>query len=148
MTPIARGTVKAIAVATRSRQPVSMLDDVLAVENRGLEGCRHAREGSDRQVLLVEEEVLSELDLHAGQVKENLTTRGINLRELPVGTQLKIGAEAVLAVTGPCEPCRRMDEIRNGLRAALDGRRGTLCRVAKGGTIRCGDLIEVIPDAG
>src|SRR3990172_7528491 len=118
-TPSTRGTVIAIAAAAGSRKPTKHLEEAQVVANLGLVGCRHAKPGSDRQVLLVEEEVLQELGLRPGQIKENVTTGGIHLRELPVGARLRIGTEVVLTVTGPCDPCQRMEEIRTGLRAAL-----------------------------
>jgi MOSC domain-containing protein YiiM len=50
----------------------------------------------------------------------------------------------LLEVTVPCTPCGHMDEIREGLKEALRGRRGVLCRVLEPGQIRRGDTIEVI----
>jgi MOSC domain-containing protein YiiM len=44
----------------------------------------------------------------------------------------------------PCEPCHRMDEIRQGLKEKLRGRRGMLCRVVEAGRIRRGDRIQVL----
>ena len=91
-------------------------------------------------MLLVESETLAEFELSPGVLRENITTEGLRHRELLVGQHLLIG-DAILQVTGPCEPCDRLEEIRKGLWQDLDGRRGTLCRVIKGGTIRRGDGI-------
>jgi MOSC domain-containing protein YiiM len=66
--------------------------------------------------------------------------------ELQPGQRLRVG-EVVLEVTVPCEPCHRMDEIRQGLRQDLRGRRGMLCRVVEPGRIRRGDMIEVLAGA-
>jgi MOSC domain-containing protein YiiM len=79
-------------------------------------------------------------------VKENITTRGVRLNELAQGQRLDIG-ESVLEVTGPCQPCSRMDEIRMGLQQELHGQRWILCRVAEGGRIRRGDAIQMAPTA-
>ena len=49
----------------------------------------------------------------------------------------------VLEITGDCEPCSRMDELRSGLKNAIDGRRGMLAYVKSGGTISSGDSITV-----
>jgi MOSC domain-containing protein YiiM len=119
--------------------------EVAAVTDRGLDGCRHGRPGS-RQVLLIDSETLEEFRLAPGQVKENITTRGLDLSGLVRGERLAIG-DAVLEVTGPCDPCSRMDEIRTGLQQALQGRRGILCRVVQGGRIRLGDGIRVVAAA-
>ena len=125
------------------RQPMREVEETVAIENRGLQGCAHGRIGGRRQVLLMEVETLEELGLQPGVVKENITTRGIALHGLRAGQRLRVG-EATLEVTFPCEPCRRMDEIRSGLQRELHGRRGMLCRVVQGGRIRRGDGIAVL----
>ncbi len=119
------------------------VEETVAIENRGLQGCAHSRVGSRRQLLLMEAETLEELGLQPGVVKENITTRGLALHGLKAGQWLRVG-EAMLEVTCPCEPCRLMDEIRSGLQRELRGRRGMLCRVVQGGRIRRGDVIEVV----
>src|SRR3990172_10845462 len=119
------------------------VEGVMAVADRGFEGCRHSRTGSRRQVLLVESETLESFGLAPGQVKENITTRGVRLNDLAAGQRLGLG-QSVLEVTGPCEPCARMDEIRMGLQQELHGRRGILCRVVEGGRILRGDAIQVV----
>ena len=43
-----------------------------------------------------------------------------------------------------CEPCHRMDELRSGLRAQLEDRRGMLAHVVEGGEIALGDAIELV----
>ena len=137
-----RPTVAGLQICPGTRQPMKPLDAVRAVENMGLEGDRHAKPDSHRQVLLIEAETLEKLGLRVGQVKENITTRGIALMSLPAGTRLHIG-EAVLEVTAECRPCERMEELRPGLREILSGQRGVLARVAQGGTLRVGDPITV-----
>lgn len=118
--------------------------EVRAVENRGFAGCAHGRAGSGRQVLLVESETLRELGLAPGVVRENVTTEGIRLAELQAGTRLRMGSEAVLEVTIPCEPCGKLEAIRTGLQDKLQGRRGIMCRVITGGLIRRGDPVEAL----
>ena len=138
--------VTQLFVAPASRRPMREVEGVMAVADGGLEGCRHSRPGSRRQVLLVESETLESFGLAPGQVKENITTRGLRLNDLAKGQRLGIG-QAVLEVTVPCEPCSRMDEIRMGLQQELHGQRGILCRVIEGGRISRGDGIQVVPAA-
>ena len=123
------------------------VDPAVFAADLGLEGCRHAREGSRRQVLLIEEETLAKLGLRAGVVKENVTTRGIELATLPRETRLLLGEEVELWITGPCHPCSLMDDIREGLQEELKGRRGVLAWVKQGGAVSVGDRIEVQPAA-
>ena len=117
------------------------LSEVHAVGDRGFEGCAHGRPGSKRQVLLVDRETLEAMDLQPGTIRENITTDGLNVNSLRVGQLLRIG-EARLEVSAVCTPCDQMEAIRPGLRKELWGRRGMLCRVLDGGTIRRGDPIE------
>jgi MOSC domain-containing protein YiiM len=130
-------------LGTALRRPMREVQSALAVPDCGLEGCRHARPGRRRQVLLMDCETLECFGLMPGQIKENITTRGLRVNDLSKGQRLEFG-QAVLEVTGPCEPCERMDEIRTGLKQELYGRRGVLCRVIEGGQIQRGDTIQVV----
>lgn len=120
-------------------QPV---DPAMLQADYGLEGCRHARPKSRRQVLLIEQETLETLKLAPGAVKENVTTRGIDLTSLPVDTRVFLGDEVQLRITGPCHPCGYMDEIRDGLQEELRGRRGVLAWVKQGGRVWVGDTVR------
>ena len=138
------GEVLHLFQAIAHGEPVREFDEVSAVENRGFQDCIHGRPGSRRQVLLMDFETLQELGISPGSVKENITTRGLGLVGLAEGQRVRAG-EVLLEVTVPCTPCGQMDEIRQGLKEALRGRRGVLCRVLEPGRIRRGDPIEVIP---
>jgi MOSC domain-containing protein YiiM len=109
-----------------------------------------------RQVHLIHSELHDELraagfEVGEGQMGENVTTRGIDLLALPVGTRLRLGAEAVVEVTGLRNPCKQLDGIQQGMmKATLDrDAHGSLVRkagimgiVLVGGEIRPGDPIE------
>jgi len=114
-----------------------------AVQSKGLKGCIHGRPNSKRQVSLMDVETLQRLGVPPGAVKENVTTRGLDFQRLELGQYLRIGG-SLLEITLPCDPCSRMDEIRQGLQEELRGQRGWLCRVVESGTIRRGDRIEVL----
>jgi MOSC domain-containing protein YiiM len=124
-------------------QPMRESEEVVAVENKGFRDCLHGRPDSKRQVLLMDAETLEAFGIAPGRVKENVTTRGLDLARLSAGQHLRVG-EALLEVTTPCTPCRHMEEIRVGLQEALRGRRGALCRVLEPGRIRRGDRIEIV----
>ncbi|MEU2967646.1 MOSC domain-containing protein [Streptomyces ardesiacus] len=110
-----------------------------------------------RQVHLMHEELFAEVgaegfEVTAGDLGENITTRGIDLLGLPVGTVLRVGEEAVLEVTGLRNPCLQIDTFRDGLLKQVVGRdeAGNLVRkagimsiVRHGGTVRPGDAITV-----
>ena len=138
------GRVVAIHLCRGPRAPMDAPASVAALAGLGLEGDRHAREGSGRQVLLLDAAVLAAEGLAPGVLRENLTIEGISVDALPAGARLRVGADAVLLVQGPCEPCAFVDGVRPGLRAKLEGRRGTLTTVAAGGTLRVGDAVTLL----
>jgi MOSC domain-containing protein YiiM len=129
--------------ALQRRLPMEEVVEVHAVEDSGLEGCVHARRGSPRQVLLMDNETLELMELSPGIIRENITTRGININGLSAGQHLQVGA-AQLEVSMVCTPCDLLEKIRPGLRRELRGRRGMLCRIIASGVIRQGDRIERI----
>jgi MOSC domain-containing protein YiiM len=125
------------------RFPMKEIQEAEAIQNKGLKGCIHGRANSKRQVSLMDVETLQRLGVAPGAVKENVTTRGLNFQRLRPGQHLRIGG-SLLEIALPCDPCSRMDEIRQGLQEELRGQRGWLCRVVESGAIRRGDRIEVL----
>lgn len=91
-----------------------------------------------------------------GELGENITTRGIDLLRLPAGTLLRIGAEAVVEVTGLRNPCQQINDFQDGLLKQVIGRdeagsvvrkAGIMSIVKQGGVVRFGDMIKVeLPD--
>jgi len=136
--------VVALHVCPAHRAPMQPVTAAQAMADFGLEGDRHARAGSRRQVLLVEKETLDALGLAPGIVRENITTQGANLISLVPGRRLRLGRDVVLEVTGTCDPCRRLDEVRDGLSQEIADRRGLNARVVVGGSIRLGDAVVVL----
>lgn len=139
-------TIVALFLCTASRAPLVPVDRVEALEETGLEGDRHAKPNSRRQVLMIEEETLEKLGLEPGEVREQVTVRDLQLDQLVFGARLRIGT-ALLEVAGPCQPCERMNEIRAGLKDTLVGRRGRFVRVVQSGSFAVGDPLIVEPPA-
>jgi MOSC domain-containing protein YiiM len=115
---------------------------VRAIADLGLEGDSHAKQGSARQVLFMDEETLNAFGLSAGIVRENITTRGIELHALAIGSRVRVG-DAVFEITKYCVPCEFIEDMKPGLRAAMENQRGMLARVIQGGALRVGDKIEI-----
>jgi MOSC domain-containing protein YiiM len=111
-----------------------------------------------RQVHLIHAELHDELrvkgfEISAGQMGENITTRGIELLTLPKGTRLHLGTSAVVEVTGLRNPCYQLDGIQEGLMAAvlerdeqnkLIRKAGIMAIVILGGVVCPGDEIQVM----
>lgn len=92
-----------------------------------------------------------------GDLGENVTTRGIDLHDLGIGSVLRLGDTALVAVTGLRNPCAQIDAFQPGLLeqvsyrdrgGALVRRAGIMGVVVLGGTVRTGDLIEAQPPPG
>ena len=115
---------------------------VRAVAGQGFEGCAHANPPK-REVLFVSREHLDGLDLEPGQIRENITVDGEDVQAWEIGSRVRAG-EALFEVTMVCDPCHRMDELRDGLREQLEGRRGMLARVVEGGEVTVGDPVEIV----
>ncbi len=110
-----------------------------------------------RQVHLIHAELLDELRetgfaVAAGDIGENVTTRGVDLLGLPTGARLHLGEAAVVEVTGLRNPCLQLDRFQPGLMAAVLGRdaqggfvlkAGIMAIVLAGGEVRPGDPIEI-----
>src|SRR6266478_2224751 len=127
--------------AVKRRLPMQAVESIEAVAGLGFSGCAHARRNSGRQVLLVDKETLDAMELRPGIIRENITTEGLNVNGLALGERLRIGA-VLLQVSAVCTPCDQLEKVRTGLRRAMYGRRGMLCRVLEGGTLRAGDAIQ------
>jgi MOSC domain-containing protein YiiM len=96
-----------------------------------------------RQIHLLHAELHDELlaagfAVPPGAMGENVTTRGLDLLALPTGARLRLGAEAVLEVTGLRNPCRQLDRFRPGLMAAV------LDRDAEGRLVRKAGIMGVV----
>ena len=140
------GTVKSLGIAVSKLRPMDQVDKIELITGQGIVGDRHLRTDgtrSKRQILLMDIETLIEFGLSERDIKENITVQGIDFSLIKLGNIVRIGMDVVLEITGDCEPCSRMDELRSGLKNAIDGRRGMLAYVKSGGTISSGDSITV-----
>ena len=113
-----------------------------AIAGEGLEGCAHANPPR-REVLFVSKEHLDSVDVEPGAIRENITVEGDDVQRWPVGQRVRAGG-AEFEITMVCDPCHRMDELRDGLRGELDGKRGMLARVVESGEVAVGDAITLI----
>ena len=136
-------TVLHLFRAPKKRLPMEELEAVQVLTDVGFDKCAHARPRGKRQVLLVDCETLEAMDLAPGIIRENITTKGLNVNSLKLGEELKIG-DVRLRISMVCTPCDQLEKLRPNLRKEMWGRRGMLCRVMEGGQIRRGDAIERI----
>ena len=170
------GTVVAVSCSAKHTLTKPGQESIRLVAGLGVEGDAHlgttvkhrsrvARDPSQpnlRQVHLIHAELHDELknggfSIVAGQMGENVTTRGVDLLGLPTGARLRLGAEAVVEVTGLRNPCAQLDGVQPGLMAAVLDRdeqgelvrkAGVMAVVLASGEVRPGDPIRVELPAG
>ena len=165
------GVVEAVSRSSTHSMTKPNIKSIRLLAGLGVEGDAHkgktvkhrsrvARDPTQpnlRQVHLIHAELHEELCeagfyVGAGQMGENVTTRGLDLLGLPRGTRLSIGDAAVVEVTGLRNPCRQLDGLQSGLMAAVIQRddHGNLVRkagvmsiVLSLGEVKPGDRISV-----
>jgi MOSC domain-containing protein YiiM len=170
--PDQRGVVTAVSVSPGHTMRKPNADAIRLLQGLGVEGDAHLgttvkhrshvrrdpTKPNLRQVHLIHSELHAELaaegftGLLPGQMGENVTTAGVDLLGLPVGTKLHLGDEAVVEITGLRNPCAQLDGIQPGLmKATLDRdadgelvmKSGIMGIVLTGGAVRPGDPIGV-----
>ena len=166
-----KGLVETVSSSSTHSMAKPNRSCILLLEGLGVEGDAHrgttvkhrsrvARDPSQpnlRQVHLIHAELHDELReagfrVAAGQMGENIPTRGIDLLKLPKGTRLTLGDAAAVEITGLRNPCRQLDELQSGLMAAVlerdpDGalvrKAGVMSVVVTGGEVKPGDAISI-----
>jgi MOSC domain-containing protein YiiM len=114
----------------------------------GIEGDAHASSKWHRQVSLLALESIHKmqakgLKVNPGDFAENLTTEGIDLPRLPVGTKMTIGQEIEVEVSQIGKVCHTRCEIYNQAGDCIMPKEGIFVKVLKGGRVRVGDEIAV-----
>lgn len=140
-----QGKIVALHLARVKGTPPEPVPEATALSGQGLEGDRSCNAANPRQVLVMDRETLEDLGIQPGQIKENITTTGLDLSRAREGEVFFIGDSVTMEIVGPCIPCHKMDAIRAGLRERLSGRRGVLTMVINGGPIKVGDPIRIEP---
>lgn len=140
---------KIVAVCTSSKKGMRKknVGEGLLVENHGIQGDAHVGDWH-RQVSLLALESIEKmqkmgLDVKPGDFAENLTTEGIDLVSLPIGTKLKIGEQALGEVTQIGKECHTRCAIYYQAGDCVMPKEGIFIRVLAGGKVKVGDTIEI-----
>jgi MOSC domain-containing protein YiiM len=141
----AYGTILAVNISQAKGEKKHNIGCGLLVANHGLKDDAHV--GSwIRQVSLLAKESIEKirekgLDVHYGDFAENLTTEGIDLPSLPIGTRLKVGSEVLLEVTQIGKVCHDRCNIFYTVGDCVMPWEGIFAKVLVGGEIQVGDRI-------
>jgi MOSC domain-containing protein YiiM len=164
-----QGSIVAVAANSEHRFSKPIKDTITLIEGHGVEGDAHAGRFikhrylekqkpnlfNTRQVHLITSELFVHLSLLGfkvtpGNLGENMTTQGLDLERLPLGTRLHIGPLAVVELTGLRTPCGLIDRFQKGLKRVMIGaksdfprfRCGVLGVVNHGGVVTVGDAMR------
>jgi len=142
-----------VAVSTSDRKVVKKINvpEARLKAGHGLEGDAHAGDWH-RQVSLLDLESIAKiraqgLAVNPGDFAENLTTEGLVLWKLPIGTRLRLGAEALAEVTQIGKECHSRCAIFHQVGDCVMPREGIFVRVLCGGLVKPGDPVEVLGPA-
>lgn len=145
------GLVKAVCISEKKGERKKPVESVELRENHGIVGDGHAGDWH-RQVSLLAQESIDKmramgLDVNAGDFAENITTTGIDLVSLPIGSRLQVGG-TLLEVTQIGKECHTRCAIYYQAGDCVMPKEGIFARVIAGGTIRPGDGITTVPSHG
>ena len=137
-------------VSTKKGEIKHPVDSIVLIEDFGVEGDAHAEKGGIRQISLLGRESIKKMEdlgvkgLCFGKFAENITTEGIELFTLPVGTIIQIG-ETIHQVTQIGKKCHAADgcEVARTVGMCIMPKEGIFTKVIKGGTVKVGDEIIV-----
>ena len=140
---------KIIAVSKSKKKGTKKenIDEGHIHQNYGLTDDAHADCQSHRQVSLMAIESINKmrdlgLDVGPGDFAENLTTEGINLISLPIGTEVSVGKEVVLEVTQIGKECHTKCAIYRLIGQCIMPEEGVFTRVIHSGHVKAGDEIK------
>lgn len=142
-------TVVAVSISGKRGMRKKNVESVKLRENFGIEGDAHASSEWHRQVSLLAIESIDKmrkagLKVNPGDFAENITTEGIDLLTLPIGTKIKIGpAEGEVSQIG--KECHSHCAIYIQAGDCVMPKEGIFIKVLKGGTVKPGDEVEEIP---
>ena len=139
--------IVAVCTSPQKGQRKQNVGESMLIKNQGLEGDAHAG-FAHRQVSLLAEESIAKmtakgLDVGPGDFAENLTTTGIDLVNLPIGTRLQVGSETVLRVTQIGKECHDRCAIYEQAGDCVMPREGIFTEVLLGGRIKVGDKLAI-----
>lgn len=142
----AHGTIVGVCTSSKKSVRKKNAGSGVLIENYGIEGDAHGDAETHRQVSLLAMESIKKmqdmgLKVGIGDFAENLATEGIDLLSLPIGSRIKVGAEAILEITQHGKVCHTPCSIYYQAGMCIMPSEGIFARVVHGGPVKAGDEI-------
>ena len=145
-----KGKVVSVNISELTGEKKHNVECCLFVVGQGLEGDAHAGEWHRQVSLLAVESIdkmrLEGLDVWPGDFAENVTTQGVELVSLPVGSRIRIGKDITVEITQIGKECLTPCAIGKAVGDCIMPREGVFARVIEGGKAAAGDDVEVLGD--
>ena len=140
--------VVAVSLSKQKGEKKVNQEQALLKENWGMEGDVHA-DGTHRQLSLLALESINAMrkmgaDVNPGDFAENITTEGVSLHTLPVGTHFLIGDTIELELTQIGKECHSGCAIAKQVGSCVMPKQGIFCRILRGGIVKPGDSFRVL----
>ena len=143
--------MKIVSIATSKKKGTRKVsvDEAFLKKEHGLQGDAHAGKWHRQVSFLASEEIdkarQSGLDVTFGDFAENIATTGIDWKNIPVGTRVHLGPEALVEITQIGKESHNRCAIYYKAGDCIMPREGVFARVLKAGKIKCGDPISIEP---
>lgn len=142
------GEILAVCISTERGIQKKPIAEIECVKRHGIRGDAHG-EDWHRQISLLADESAERmrstgLAIGPGDFAENVLTRGIELKTLPVGTHLRVGADVLLEVTQIGKECHQHCAIYQAAGDCVMPREGIFAIVLEEGCIKAGDSVDVV----
>lgn len=142
-------TIVSINISDKKGMRKKAVESAVLKENYGIESDAHASGDWHRQISLLAMESIKKmqdmgLKVGSGDFAENLTTEGIDLISLPVGTRITVGEETEVEVSQIGKVCHKRCAIYYQAGDCVMPKEGIFAKVLRGGTVKKGDEIKVI----
>ena len=138
-----------LAISKKKATRKQVINEALLIKNHGIKGDAHAGNWH-RQVSFLSSESIEVarrmgLDVSFGDFAENIATEGLDWKTMPIGTRVKLGDSAFVEITQIGKECHTKCAIYYKAGDCIMPKEGVFAKVLEGGTIQCGDKIEILP---
>jgi MOSC domain-containing protein YiiM len=139
--------IVSLAISKKKGTRKTPVETVEVIKDHGILGDAHAGPW-ERQVSFLAAEQIQEarsrgLQVDFGDFAENVSTEGVNWKALPLGTRVRLGQEVVVEITKIGKECHKKCAIYYQAGDCIMPREGVFGKVIDGGTLRCGDAVEI-----